>query len=134
MKSANRNWTRFYIELLSQSIEVLKMWPRHTQHPVSEIAIVYMVSMLFPWHFRWNALECHGIPWDTEDCHSFYGFYAISMAFQRNSMASRWNAVECHVIPWDTDDCHSLYGLYAISMAFQWNYMASRWNSMGYRR
>ena len=100
VKWENRNWTRFYIELLSQSIEVLKMWPRHTQHPVSEIAIVSMVSMLFPWHFSgmiwhpggmfWNAMEYH---WDTEDCHSFYGFYAISMACQRNSMASRWNAM-----------------------------------------
>ena len=73
-------------------------------------------------------VECCGIPWDTEDCHSLYGFYAISMAFQWNFMASRWNAVECHGIPWDTEDCHSLYGFYAISMAFQWNYMASRWN------
>ena len=53
---------------------------------------------------RWNAVECHGIPWDTEDCHSFYGFYAISMAFQWNYMASRWNVVECHGIPWDTED------------------------------
>ena len=49
-------------------------------------------------------MECHGIPWDTEDCHSFYGFYAISMAFQWNYMASRWNVVECHGIPWDTED------------------------------
>ena len=87
--------------------------------------------MAFQWNSmasRWNAVECHGIPWDTEDCHSLYGFYAISMAFQWNSMASRWNAVECHGIPWDTEDCHSLYGFYAISMAFQWNSMASRWN------
>ena len=77
---------------------------------------------------RWNAVECHGIPWDTEDCHSCYGFYAISMAFQWNYMASRQNAVECHEIPWDTEDCHSFYGFYAISMAFQWNSMASMWN------
>ena len=70
------------------------------------------------------------MPWDTEDCHSFYGFYAISMVFQRNSMASRWNAVEYHVIPWDTEYCHSLY---AISMVFQWNSMASRWNSMEFQ-
>ena len=104
VKWVNRNWTRFYIELLSQSIEVLKMWPRHTQHPVSEIAIVSMISiisMAFQWNYmasRWNALECHGIPWDTEDCHSLYGFYAISMAFQRNYMASRWNSMEFHGI------------------------------------
>ena len=121
---ANRNWTRLYIELLSQSIEVLKMWPRHTQHPVSEIAIVSMVSMLFPWHFSgiiwhpggmiWNAMEYHGI----QKIAIVSMVYAISMAFQRNSMASRWNVVECHVIPCDTEDCHSLYGLYAISMAF----------------
>ena len=49
-------------------------------------------------------MECHGIPWDTEDCHSLYGFYAISMVFQWNYMASRWNVVECHGIPWDTED------------------------------
>ena len=48
-------------------------------------------------------MEFCGIPWDTEDCHSFYGFYAISMAFQWNSMASRWSVVECHGIPWDTE-------------------------------
>ena len=53
---------------------------------------------------RWNSVECHGIPWDTEDCHSFFGFYAISMAFQWNYMASRWNVVECNGIPWDTED------------------------------
>ena len=40
----------------------------------------------------------------TEDCHNLYGLYAISMAFQWNSMASRWNVVECHGIPWDTED------------------------------
>ena len=32
------------------------------------------------------------------DCHSFYGFHAIYMAFQWNSMASRWNAMEFHGI------------------------------------
>ena len=108
---------------------------KHTQLPVSEIAIVFygfhVISMAFQWNYmasRWNAVECHGIPWDTEYCNSFYGFYAISMAFQWNYMASRWNAVECHGIPWDTEDCHSFYGFYAISMTFQWNYMASRWN------
>ena len=47
------------------------MWPRRTQSPVFEIAIVYMVSMLFPWHcigiiwhpgrMLWNAMEFHGI-------------------------------------------------------------------------
>ena len=41
LKWANRNWTRFYKELLSQSFEVLQMWPRHTP-PVSKIAIVSM--------------------------------------------------------------------------------------------
>ena len=64
VKWANRNWTRFYKELLSQSFEVLQMWPRHTQPPVSEIAIVSMVSMLFQWNYmasRWNAMEFHGI-------------------------------------------------------------------------
>ena len=65
---------------------------------------------------RWNAVECHGIPWDTEDCHSLYGFYAVSMAFHWNYMASRWNAVECHGIPWDTEDCHSFYGFHVISV------------------
>ena len=87
---------------------------------------------------RWNAVECHGIPWDIEDCHSLYGFYAISMGFQWNSMASRWNAVECHGIPWDTEDFHSLYGFYAISMAlvrkFQVECCGMPWNSMGYSR
>ena len=52
---------------------------------------------------RWNAVECHGILWDTENCHSLYGFHAISMAFKWNTMASRWNVVECHGIPWDTE-------------------------------
>ena len=63
--------------------------------------------MAFQWNSmasRWNAVEYHVIPWDTEDCHSSYGFYAISMAFQWNYMASRWNVVECHGIPWDTED------------------------------
>ena len=41
------------------------------------------------------------------ECH---GCYAISMAFQWNSIASRWNTMECH-------------GRYIISMAFQWNAM-----------
>ena len=113
VKWANRNWTRFYKELLSQSlehVEVLQMWPRHTQPPVSEIAIVSVVSMLFPWHFSgilWhpggmllNAMEFHGL----QKIASLYGFYAISMAFQWNSMASRWNVLECHGIPWDTED------------------------------
>ena len=62
VKWVNRNWTRCYKELLSQSVkhvEVLQMWPRH------------MVSMLFPWHFSgilwhpggmlWNAMKFHGI-------------------------------------------------------------------------
>ena len=53
---------------------------------------------------RWNAVECHGILWDTEDCHSLYGFHDISMAFKWNTMASRWNVVECHGISWDTED------------------------------
>ena len=48
------------------------------------------------------------------ECH---GCYAISMAFQWNSIASMWNAMEFH-------------GRYIISMAFQWNFMASRWNAM----
>ena len=64
-------------------------------------------AMAFQWNSmasRWNAVEYHVIPWDTEDCHSLYGFYAISMAFQWNYMASRWNVVECHGIPWDTED------------------------------
>ena len=41
VKWANCNWTRFYKELLSQSFEILQMWPRHTQSPVFEIAIAW---------------------------------------------------------------------------------------------
>ena len=52
---------------------------------------------------RWNVVECHGMPRDTEDCHSLYGFHAISMAFQWKYIASRWNVVECHGIPWNTE-------------------------------
>ena len=37
-------------------------------------------------------------------CLNINGFYAISMTFQWNYMASRWNAVGCHGIPWDTED------------------------------
>ena len=65
VKWANRNWTQFYKELLSQSFEVLQMWPRHTQPPVSEIAIAYMVSMLFPWHFSGIIWHASGMPWNS---------------------------------------------------------------------
>ena len=65
LKWANRNWTQFYKELLSQSFEVLQMSPRHTQPPVSEIAIVYMVSMLFPWHFSGIIWHSGGMPWNS---------------------------------------------------------------------
>ena len=50
---------------------------------------------------RWNAVECHGIPWDREDCHSLYGFYAISMAFSGiiwHPGGMLWNAMEFHGI------------------------------------
>ena len=86
-------------------------------------------------------MECHGIPWDTEDCHSVYGFYAISMAFQWNSMASRWNAVEFHGI-------QNIAIVYMVTMLFlryfhgisvelygiQVECCGMPWNSMGYRR
>ena len=48
---------------------------------------------------RWNAVECHGIPWDTEDSHSCYGLYAISMAFQWNYMELYGIQVECCGMP-----------------------------------
>ena len=101
--------------------------------PVSEIAIVSMVSMLFPWHFSgiiwhpggipWNAMEFHGIPWMLCYFHGisveFYsiqvechGRYIVSMAFQWNSMASRWNAMEFHGMPW------TLYYFHGISVKF----------------
>ena len=83
---------------------------------------------------RWNAVECHGIPWDTEDCRSFYGFYAIFMAFQWNYMASRWNAMEFHGI-------QKIAIVYMVSMLFPWHFSGiiwypdgMPWNSMGYRR
>ena len=51
------------------------------------------------------------------ECH---GCYAISMAFQWNSIASRWNAMEFHGMPW------TLYYFHGISV----DSMASRWNAM----
>ena len=75
-------------------------------HVIQKIVIVYMVSMLFPWHFSgilwhpggmlWNAMKFHGI----QKIAIVY-MVSISMAFQWNS---RWNVVECHGIPWDTED------------------------------
>ena len=140
MKWANRNWTRFYKELLSQSFEVLQMWLRHTQPPVYQIAIVSMVSMLFPlhlsgiiWHpggMLWNAMEFHGIQ-------KLAIVYMVSMVFPWHFSEILWNPGG---IPWDAEDCHSFYGFYAISMAFQWKSgiqvecCGMPWNSMGYRR
>ena len=43
------------------------------------------------------------------ECH---GCYAISMAFQWNSIASRWNAMEFHGMPW------TLYYFHGISVEF----------------
>ena len=72
VKWANRNWTRFYKELLSQSFEVLQMWPRHTARlwDCHSLYSSHAISMTFQWNSmasRWNYVECHGIPWDTED-------------------------------------------------------------------
>ena len=90
--------------------------------PVSEIVIVSMVSMLFPWHFSgiiwhpggipWNAMEFHGMPWMLCYFHECHGRYIVSMAFQWNSMASRWNAMEFHGMPW------TLYYFHGISVKF----------------
>ena len=81
-------------------------------------------------YMAWNGVECHGIPWDTEDCHSFNGFYAISMAFQWNYMESRWNAVEFH----------GIQKIAIVSMLFPWHLSGiiwhsggMLWNSMGYK-
>ena len=52
---------------------------------------------------RWNAVECHVIPWDTEDCHSLCGFYAIPWHFIGIICAQGgmlWNAMEFHGIQW----------------------------------
>ena len=86
------------------------------------------------------------------DCHSFYGFYAISMAFQWNAMEFHgmpcgipWNAMDVMLfpwhfsgilwhpggMPWNSMECHERY---RISMAFQWNSMPFQWNDIGYRR
>ena len=47
------------------------LWNAMEFHGIQKIAIVYIVSMLFPGHLsgitmasRWNVVEC---PWDTED-------------------------------------------------------------------
>ena len=104
IKWTNKNWIQFYKELLSQSFEVLQMWPRHTQPPVSEIAIVYMVSMLFPWHFigiiwhsggmLWNAMEFHGIQKIAIVSMVFMVFYGILVEFYGIQ-------VECCGMPWN---------------------------------
>ena len=121
-------------ELLSQSFEVLQMWYRHTQLPFSEIAIVSMVSVLFPWHFSgiiwhpggmlWNAMEFHGIQ-------KIAIVSMVSMLFPWHfsviiwhPCGMRWNAMEFHGIQKNA----IVYDLYAISMALQWNSMASRCN------
>ena len=93
-KWPNRNWTRFYIELLSQSIEVLKMWPRHTQHPVSEIAIVSMVSMLFPWHFSGIIWHPGGMIWNAMEYHVIQNIaivYMVSMLFPWHFSGILWH-------------------------------------------
>ena len=91
VKWANRNWTRFYIELLSQSIEVLKMWPRHTQHPVSEIAIVSMVSMLFPWHFSGMIWHPGGMIWNAMEYHVIQKIAIVSMLFPWHFSGILWH-------------------------------------------
>ena len=102
--------------------------------PVSEIAIVSMVSMLFhgisvelygiqvechgtPWtlcYFHGILWHPGGMPWNSTECH---GRYVISMELQCNSMASRWNAMEFHGI----QKIGTLTKL--VSGSKQWKYM-----------
>ena len=96
VKWANRNWTRFYKELLSQSFEVLQMWPRHTQPPVSEIAIVFMVSMLFPWHFSgiiWHGIMdyWHGMAWNAMEFHGIQKIVIVSISRAVQIVIKAWN-------------------------------------------
>ena len=75
--------------------------------PVSEIAIVSMISMLFSWHFSGILWHPCGMLWNTMEFHGIQKIAIVSMVsipFQWNYMASRWNVVESHGIPWDTED------------------------------
>ena len=59
--------------------------------PVSEIAIVYMVYMLFPWHFSGIIWHPGGIPWNAMDV----------ILFPWHFSEIPWE------IPWDTEDWYS---------------------------
>ena len=86
--------------------------------PVSEIAIVSMVFMLFPWHFSgiiWHPVEFHGMPWTLCYFHGisveFYGIHVechgmpwMLCYFHGISMEFHGIQVECHGIPCDTED------------------------------
>ena len=99
--------------------------------PVSEIAIVSMVSMLFHGisvELYGIQVECHGIPWSAMEFHetpwTLCYFHGISVEFYGIQ-------VECHGIPWNAMDI----------MLFPWNCSVilwhpggMPWNSMGYRR
>ena len=86
--------------------------------PVSEIAIVSMISMLFPWHFSgilwhpggipWNAMEFHGMTWML--CY----FHGISVEFYGIQ-------VECHGIPWNAMDV----------ILFPWHFSGILWHPGG---
>ena len=147
MKSYGERWAK-----VPNSVKMLIKWWKwwtsgQTWYNVMNIVTLWLKVIKSVQ--QWQKKNYQPIMWSTPivasahsaprlwDCHSFYDFHVIFMAFQWNSMASRWNAVECHGIPWDTEDCHSLYGFHTISVelyGIQVECCGKPWNSMGYRR
>ena len=126
-KWPNRNWTRFYIELLSQSIEVLKMWPRHTQHPVSEIAIVSIVSMLLPRHSFCVCVclfvcVCVCLCVCLSMVSMLFPWHFSGIIWHPGGMI--WNAMEYHVI-------QKITIVSMVSMLFPWHFSGILWHLGG---
>ena len=63
-------------------------------------------------------MECHGIPWDTEDCHSLYGSMLFPWHFSGiiwHPGGMLWNAMEFHGI-------QKIAIVSMVSMLFPWHF------------
>ena len=110
------------------------MWPRHTQPPVSEIAIVSMVSMLFPWHFigilwhpggmMWNAMEFHGIQKIAivAMVYMLFPWHFSGIIWHPGRML--WNAMKFHGL-------QKIAIVSMVSMLFPWHFSGILWHPCG---
>ena len=89
--------------------------------PVSEIAIVSMISMLFYGilvELYGIQVECHGMPWNSMDVMLFpWNFSGILW----HPGGIPWNAMDIMLFPWNCS-------------VILWHPGGMPWNSMGYRR